>query len=803
MNFRRPSFLSLFLFFFACRCEAQLPLLIQVPEMYPNLQTAVLNAATGDFISLATGEHLVSNDVLIDKNDITILGRSGDPSEVRIRPATGANLSSLIEVDQRIRFTLTDLTLGRTRSLSSCLLVRNSTGAHIKNCVFTDHFSFSSGCVLVNSDVLIEDSTFRECLTVISGGAVSVRLPSDPTRRVAFSNCRFIENGAGFNGGSMIAFSPSLSATGVASAGPLEIAGCRFRENNVGGNLFNAGELGRAHGGALCLVSTATETVTVPARIRDCTFDVCSASEGGAIALDRALGKFRLNIEDCFFSENVARASTGAAIAIYDTPRLHLNSESECVLEVSGCRFADNVSEVMGGAISVRLSEIPTRYQIENCDFIDNVANTGGGIALGSEDRLLSFVPPDDDNDPVVLSGEIRNCYFFSNDAVDNPFGGGNGGAISLQRTVTDIAENLFERNIAAADGGAFFAFRDFSVIRENLIGDSVGDPIKRNTAGEFGGAVFAILAAPPGSLSPKGLPFEPESFSLVNNLISANTSEEGGGGVSLSRYFAYPGGAFIAGNYFLDNLADEGPGQAIYLNEGLERDVFILNNTVVHGASSTTKGPSSATESLFYMEQDIRSYLANNLLMKSGTQGGIGIYEREVSTPSVFNNDFFNLANPYVLQGSLFLDENSLNNPINHVGNLVADPLLREDPDPVFGLFDIHLRGSSPLIHAGTEILFLSSQQIDLFNRDIDGLYNVEGTLRTVGSAIDIGADEWNGNDIECDLVPGERCDALDLIALIEDRSGKREIDADFTRDGSEDALDLFGFATRYYEEP
>ena len=92
MTYSRP--VSLFILFVSFTVQAAPGLLIQVPEMFPTLEAAVLNSATGDTISLASGEHKVPNNVVIDKNNLTILGRTGNPADVRIVRATGGTPSS-------------------------------------------------------------------------------------------------------------------------------------------------------------------------------------------------------------------------------------------------------------------------------------------------------------------------------------------------------------------------------------------------------------------------------------------------------------------------------------------------------------------------------------------------------------------------------------------------------------------------------------------------------------------------------------------------------------------------------------
>ncbi len=164
--------------------------------------------------------------------------------------------------------------------------------------------------------------------------------------------------------------------------------------------------------------------------IRNCTFEDCSADDGGALY---ATGSASPTITDCTFTANTAGDGGALKILSYEGSITGCTFE-DCVASnggalcldfpaelplVLGCLFRGNTADI-GGAVYYRNTET----SIDDCTFFGNTATLGGGIYLASNSNYP----------------EITRCSFVANDG---------GGAYSL------MAEVTFSRCIFAFDRSA------------------------------------------------------------------------------------------------------------------------------------------------------------------------------------------------------------------------------------------------------------------------------------------------------------------------------------------------------------
>ena len=204
----------------------------------------------------------------------------------------------------------------------------------------------------------------------------------------------------------------------VVCFGNCRIENIIFR-NGTGSNVF-----GNIRGGAI-YAEFANVTISncrfENNHVRIGEFD--SNAIGGAIA-----GYYSsLDIEGCDFIENVSDLSGGAVYS-------YLGG----TLRVANCTFTDNRSEMYGGGIGMARTD----FEITGCSFRRNFAGfLGAGIhSIGEA------------NSETGPTGLISNCMFRRNSASYAGFGMGGGLATENTQSVT-VADSRFEDNYGYLSG--------------------------------------------------------------------------------------------------------------------------------------------------------------------------------------------------------------------------------------------------------------------------------------------------------------------------------------------------------------
>lgn len=221
-------------------------------------------------------------------------------------------------------------------------------------------------------------------------------------------------------------------------------------------------------GGAVyVLINYKFDDIYLPFFIYNCSFDKCTAHEGGAIyieTIDSYVSR-TFEIKDCKFSSNKCFRDLkddvfGGAICIVTI---------ENTFEISGCEFESNEAGE-GGAIyfgtfhsnsysSRVLLEDDYALSVSDCTFKKNKAyGKGAAVCVMIKDKK------------PIYSIEVTNCEFSENRAEESEWSGieeelpENGGAIYLGFNISVAGkfkvgfrcfDCTFSRNVASSKGGA------------------------------------------------------------------------------------------------------------------------------------------------------------------------------------------------------------------------------------------------------------------------------------------------------------------------------------------------------------
>ena len=171
-------------------------------------------------------------------------------------------------------------------------------------------------------------------------------------------------------------------------------------------------------GGAICVTSRQSPSISTNLTIKSCTFEECFADELGGVI---CIGNYtNVRIVDSTFRNNTLRWGRGGAV--------NAGTRSRVVIE--GCSFLDNdVEHGNGGAIGAwPYADV----KVIGCFFQGNHADDGGAISARTID--------------------IDDCIFENNAAT------GDGGALHV--LATETVENLTFIDNSAARGGAVWSLK-------------------------------------------------------------------------------------------------------------------------------------------------------------------------------------------------------------------------------------------------------------------------------------------------------------------------------------------------------
>lgn len=342
-----------------------------------------------------------------------------------------------------------------------------------------------------------------------------------------------------------------------------------------------------------------------------------------------------------------------------------------------------NTAEMAGGiyAASCVIGGTPGSITVKNNIIKGNSASAGGGICAFTDDE--NFGPLFADEMGVRISKKeflritprrLRVMY--------------------RERGDITIINNIIENNY----GGGIVVYTNADLVAgpisiiDNTITGNTGRGVKTGTWG--------------GSTEIKG------------NTISGNTSLEMGGGVYASSYTETEGGdiAFV-NNIITENSSVEGGGTYASTNGGY---LFLTNNTITENICSGSGGG-------VFLEWRVGSLLNlyNNIIWGNEALAGGDIYFEfdpeypEAPESNGFNNNYSNLSGSWTNSGS----------------NINSDPQFVEAENGNY-----HLQSTSPCIDTGmNNVPWLPVGDYEGDPRIFDG--NDDGT-----ATVDIGADEFIG---------------------------------------------------------
>ncbi len=391
-----------------------------------------------------------------------------------------------------------------------------------------------------------------------------------------------------------------------------------------------------------------------------------------------------------------------------------------------------------------------------------NAATTGGGglsISAGGNQVSVSGNTISSNN-----GGSMGGGVLISIAGTSGTSGGGitisgnslssnqasSGGAIAVNSPsssgVVNIGSNTISSNSASTSGGGIsFAGAIQGVLSGNTLNNNRANQGGGGISIATSGQVTAISNTISGNTAPAGggVMVNGGTTTLVNNIISGNSaSSGGGGGVAVSP--SASGALVLINNLISGNSAPQGGGVGISTTSSTTGvPAVLINNTIVSNSATSGTGNqvrlviptgSSSTTSGIFVNNIIRRTSASTgstdvaVSLGSTSSGGSGrvppgfasLYSK--ATPEglvVSHNNFFSES---VVDLSTSLDST----------NTYSDPGF---VDAANG--DYHLTASSPLRDSGERV-------------DGMGETDFEGDPRVLGSAPDVGADEYIPERIE-----------------------------------------------------
>ncbi len=270
-----------------------------------------------------------------------------------------------------------------------------------------------------------------------------------------------------------------------------------------------------------------------------------------------------------------------------------------------------------------------------------------------------------------------------------------SGGGFYLSHSSPRIANSTITANSATGAGGGF-------CLADGASPEIVDCTISGNSAGTLGGGLYSKTPRP----------------TLVRCTLAFNTAGQGGGA------FLQATNATVASCAIVCNRAQQGAGLLV-ASPGT-----IVNNTVAGNIASSFAGG-------LYLAGV--STAANNIVAFNSS----GVYRSATGTQMFNNNCVF---------GNTTYNYSGLTDPTGTNGNLSANPLFVQNPDPNTpgSIGDLHLQPGSPCISTGN-------------NADVWGTADLDGFARIVGPAVDMGAYEF-GAAFYGDLNGDGLIDAADL---------------------------------------
>lgn len=527
-------------------------------------------------IYIYNGQYRVNQTISITKN-INITGQSKPNTLIKLENAR------LFELNKtKITFNISKLTVknGNTTTYGAVIKINSpSTTLYVNNISCMNNKGSQGGAIGVlssNNRVYIKDSTFKNNIATVRGGALCF---SDRSNVVDIINCLFVNNtvqtehsmsdtlgtgGAIYSGGNT-SLVVSNSSFGQNTAG---CAGAIYNANNgtliINSSSFTSNraeyESKLGYGGAI-MIGNGFLTV------KKSTFRYNYALNGGAISINSGTNA---SIFSTLFYNNHAR-ETGGAISCFadlliDNTTFTSNKADKYggafynigasdIISINNTIFTSNKATnnkiiTYGGAICGR--GFMSVYNITNSRFNNNLASYGG--AISSESTYLTWT--------------LKNTQFNNNVA---KYASSRGGAFYMESIRSQVyIEACSFKNNTLAGGGKSYGGAISIFGKENII--SVRSTYCNGNLAQYGGALYNhmdnylvvansefIKNKAPGKWGRGGAIFANDDLRILDSVFLDNTAGFAGGAIFVNKTCQ------IVGSSLYNNKAGNNNGNNMY----------------------------------------------------------------------------------------------------------------------------------------------------------------------------------------------------------------------------------------------
>ena len=345
------------------------------------------------------------------------------------------------------------------------------------NCTFTDNTAIRGAAIgSFTSNINLTNSTITGSRSSNIGGAIYLQATDTRSYLHNYSNNTLTDNQCVGAGGAMcLLLAVTADVTGT-------IDGCTFSENiandGQGAVAFMQGrsnftitnsEISENVGGFGTILTRGVVGLDVTNVTFEDNGNGTDAFQGAGIAIYFNPGSAGMTIDSSTFTNNVVVQneqnirSGGPAVFLLSF------TEEEIPVSITNSTFSANASSGTTGAGQVvatagaLLSSGPMDLSIDQCDFFDNSTEGDGGAI----NVILGEVSRDTTNNIVTVvnqtfSGSISNSRFVNSSAMNQ------GGAISTQKAVFDVANCVFVNNSANNAGGGAISFNGNAPFQED-----------------------------------------------------------------------------------------------------------------------------------------------------------------------------------------------------------------------------------------------------------------------------------------------------------------------------------------------